>query len=256
VLHKFMHGAQRIFSSIHRRLHETRQSQSRAIIGTPTPPRDYPWNRDASSPRYPMAMVSEYYQHIHETNDAYKSNNWLLSEINSILSIAPRSILEIGCGNGRFLAAVRGRVERIIGVDWAQSPMLDELGVSADFALRNITSDDLPKVDLACSADVLEHLPPDLLLPTLHRINSAGKDQYHVIACYDDGHSHLSIMEPQAWLQIFQSISQRYKLIDVRPRRNDRTQLICVIATFQPKTLSSCNRAIQVATAPPSGGER
>jgi SAM-dependent methyltransferase len=194
-------------------------------------------DRDESAPRYPMAMTSEYYQYIHQTNDAYKTNNWLLSEINSILSISPRSLLEVGCGNGRFLAEVRGRIDRVIGIDWARSPMLDELGVSVDFALRDITRDELPKVDIVCSADVLEHISPNLLFSTLQRIDRAGQHQYHVIVCYDDGHSHLSIMGPQAWLQLFQSVAPRYKIVDVRFRRDDRTQLICVIATFQPEGL-------------------
>src|SRR5262245_61734829 len=82
--------------------------------------------KDKLAIRYPMATTSDYYQHIHHTNDAYKTNNWLVSEIHSVLSISPRSILEVGCGNGRFLAAVKGHVELAIGVDWARSPILDE----------------------------------------------------------------------------------------------------------------------------------
>ena len=182
--------------------------------------------------RYPTATTSGYYQHVHQTNDAYKINNWLVTEIDAILSIAPKSVLEVGCGNGRFLAAIRGRVERVTGVDWAKSPVLDELGVSVDFQLCDITRDELPKVDLVCSADVLEHIAPNLLLATLQRLHRAGRDQYHVIACYDDGHSHLSIMEPRAWLDTFRLVSRRYLMIDIRARRDDAAQVMCIIATF------------------------
>jgi SAM-dependent methyltransferase len=185
--------------------------------------------------RYPAAAASSYYQQIHQTNDAYKINNWLVSEVDAILSMAPKSVLEVGCGNGRFLAAIRDRVDRAIGVDWAKSPILDELGLSGHFDLRDITRDELPRADLVCSADVLEHIAPDLLQPTLHRLHKAGREQYHVIACYDDGHSHLSIMEPDAWLKAFRAISHRYQIIDVRRRRDDPAQTICVIGTFQPK---------------------
>lgn len=185
--------------------------------------------------RYPTATTSSYYQHIHQTNDAYKVNNWLVPEIDAMLSISPKSVLEVGCGNGRFLAAIRGRVERVTGVDWARSPVLDELGVSVDFEMRDVTRDELPKADLVCSADVLEHIAPEWLQQTLQRLHRAGRDQYHVIACYDDGHSHLSIMEPQAWLVAFRLLSQRYRIIDVRPRRDDPAQVVCVIATFEPK---------------------
>jgi SAM-dependent methyltransferase len=185
--------------------------------------------------RYPTAAVSTYYQQIHQSNEAYRINNWLLSEVEAILSIGPKSVLEVGCGNGRFLAAIRDRVDQAIGVDWAKSPILDELGLSSHFQLRDITHDDLPKADLVCSADVLEHVAPNLLRSTLQRLHNAGREQYHVIACYDDGHSHLSIMEPEAWLHAFMSISDRYRIIDIRPRRDDPHQTTCVIATFNPR---------------------
>ena len=194
---------------------------------------------DILAVRYPTATTSGYYHYVHQTNDAYKINNWLVSEIEAILSIRPKSVLEVGCGNGRFLAAIKDRVERATGVDWAKSPILDELGVSRHFELRDITRDELPEADLVCSADVLEHIAPHLLQSTLQRLHTAGRDQYHVIACYDDGHSHLSIMQPRAWLHAFRSVSQRYRMIDIRPRRDDHAQAICVIATFEPSVSPS-----------------
>jgi SAM-dependent methyltransferase len=185
--------------------------------------------------RYPKATAATYYEEVHQTNDAYKLNNWLISEIEMLLSMKPTSVLEVGCGNGRFLAALKGRVEQIKGVDWAASPVLAELGVLEHFELCDITRDDLPEADLICSADVLEHIAPNLLQPTLERLDRAGREQYHVIACYDDGHSHLTIMEPHAWLLAFQAVSKRYQLIDIRPRRGDAAQSICVIASFNPR---------------------
>jgi SAM-dependent methyltransferase len=184
--------------------------------------------------RYPDATASSYYQAVHLTNTYYKENNWLITEIESILSIKPRSVLEIGCGNGRFLAAIKDRVNTVIGVDWARSPILDELGISDKFLQLDVTRDQLPRADVVCSADVLEHIAPNLLTPTIVRLDAAGSEQYHVIACYDDGHSHLSIMEPHAWLSRFKAVSERYRIVDIRPRRDDPAQLVCVIATFVP----------------------
>lgn len=189
---------------------------------------------DLVSVRYPRATTSGYYQQVHETNNAYKTNNWLISEIEAILSISPQSILEVGCGNGRFLAAVSGCVDRVIGIDWARSPILDEVGASVTFEIADITRDELPKADVVCSADVLEHIAPHLLRSTVRRLHRAGPHQYHVIACYDDGHSHLSIMDPQAWLDIFRALSPKYEIIDIRPRRNNPSRVVCVIATFRP----------------------
>ena len=220
-LNRLRHALDNLFTPSYTRLHHG------PVAATP------------SSIRYPAATTWAYYQNVHQTNGAYKANNWLISEIDALLSVEPKSILEVGCGNGRFLAAIRDRVERVIGVDWAKSPVLEELGVSNVFQLRDVTRDELPCADLVCSADVLEHIAPDLLRPALHRIHEAGREQYHVIACYDDGHSHLSIMGPNAWLLEFHAISERYRVIDVRPRRGDPAQLICVISTFDPSRSSA-----------------
>src|SRR5262249_42380510 len=122
-----------------------------------------------------------------------------------------------------------------VGVDWARSPILDDMGIATNFLRRDITRDDLPNADIVVSADVLEHIAPALLRSTIERLDRAGPAQYHVIACYDDGHSHLSVMEPRAWLDIFQSVSRRYRVVGTRPRRDDPSQVVCVIATFQPK---------------------
>jgi SAM-dependent methyltransferase len=189
-----------------------------------------------SNLRYPSAGISSYYQYIHQTNDAYKENNWLMDDIDAILSANPMSVLEVGCGNGRFIAAIQGLVPHVLGVDWAESPILTQLGVLSKFKKCDITRDALPSADMVCSADVLEHIAPDLLPATLRRLHEAGNEQYHVIACYDDGHSHLTIMDPHMWLRAFRSFSDRYILVGCRHRRGDQSQMVCIIATFTPKS--------------------
>jgi SAM-dependent methyltransferase len=179
---------------------------------------------------------SAYYEHLHAADANYKANNWLLSELEAILTIRPESVLEIGCGNGRFLVEIRKHVGHVIGVDWAQSPMLAKLGVAGCFRSCDITKDELPRTDLVCSADVLEHIAPDVLMSTLERVDRAGAHQYHVIACYDDNHSHLSVMPPENWLERFRRISPRYRLLQTRVRfgRRNKKKPICVISTFTP----------------------
>lgn len=171
-----------------------------------------------------------YYQHIHATDHQYQANNWLLSEVEIILSVGPTSILEIGCGNGRFLAEIKKRGLKVTGIDWARSPLLDELGVAENFQCCDLTRNDLPSADLVCSADVLEHIAPSALMATLRKIHMAGRYQYHVIACYDDNHSHMSIMSPKGWLRCFRIVSSEYRLAEVRLR--DSRKPICVITNF------------------------
>jgi SAM-dependent methyltransferase len=191
----------------------------------------------ASKAREWRAASSDYYQKKHDTSSGYKNNNWLVSEIDSLLSVNPASIVEIGCGNGRFLADVKQRgIPSITGLDWAHSPMLASLGVKDLVHLCDITKDDIPSADLVCSADVLEHISPTRLPATLARILRAGRYQYHVIACYDDGHSHLSIMPPEQWLTQFRQISTEYRLLDVRTRPGKRhPETVCIISNFNPR---------------------
>lgn len=175
-----------------------------------------------------------YYQQRHQTGESYQTSNKLLPDVEALLATKPRSVLEIGCGNGRFLAAIKPHVENVTGVDWARSPMIDALGLAENFRTADVIRDTLPKADLVCSADVLEHISRSALPSALQNIHSAGPRQYHIIACYDDGYSHLSIMPPAKWLDQFRAVSPAYNLIGTRTRggKGRKVALACVIANF------------------------
>jgi len=176
-------------------------------------------------------MSRTYYAKLHE-GTSYQTNNWLLPEIDRALACNPKSVLEIGFGNARFLRAVAERVERVIGVDWVASSMAADLPSNIEIVVADVVHQDLPNVDLACSADVLEHFRPTDLDQVIGRLHIAGRFNFHVIACYDDGHSHLSIFPPEQWLQRFRKFSPEYSLVDVRNRNGDSRKQICLIANF------------------------
>lgn len=154
-------------------------------------------------------ISAAYYQNLHNTNHAFMRNNWLLSEISLIREIAANvnSVLELGCGNGRFLELAAGIWQDVTGIDWAISDYLDNLlrshknikFIKADISTFKYQQ----KYDLIVSADFLEHLPKELLGPVIAEALRAGRINFHKIACYDDGHSHLSILSPDEWLSIF-----------------------------------------------------
>jgi len=177
-------------------------------------------------------LSSSYYQNLHDTLEAYQQNNWLIDRIDDALRCEPESILEIGCGNGRFSKAVASRVASVVASDWAKSPMLTDLPANVQFAQKDIVNDSLPSCDLVCSADVLEHFHPTDINNVIEKLHQAGRYNYHVIACYDDNHSHLTIISPGQWLSLFYRLSAGYRIKSIEPRRNDPAQLICVIANF------------------------
>lgn len=172
------------------------------------------------------------YQKLHDTARGYQDNNWLVEHCDVIRSALPETIIEVGCGNGKFLKAIAPAVNHAIGLDWARSSQLHDLPANVEFIETNVLQDTLPSGDVCCSADVLEHFEPSMLPGLLKKLHGAARFNYHVIACYDDGHSHCAVLHPGQWLGLFQSISPGYRLAATmtRPSRPDR--LVCVITNI------------------------
>lgn len=177
-------------------------------------------------------LSSRYYQDLHDKDAAYQANNWLLSEKERLLQCRPRTLVEVGCGNGRFLREVAKDVESATGLDWAISPLTADMPKNVSVRKADVTKDNLLQADLVCSADVLEHFHPDAIEAVLSKVHKAGRFNYHVIACYDDHHSHLTIISPGEWLYLFRQMSPKYNLLDIRPRRNNPNHLVAVIANY------------------------
>jgi len=181
---------------------------------------------------------ADYYQRFHDQDPLYQTNNWLLSEIETIRSFGAKSLLELACGNGRFLECAAPYFERVIGCDWAISPRMD--GVLSEhtnvYFSRVDLYQDLPPflAELVASADFLEHLAPEALPTVLRRIDSLSAKAFHKIACYDDGHSHLSIFTPQCWLDLFQEVNPAYRLDRVSFRNGDSEREIAVLSKGHP----------------------
>jgi SAM-dependent methyltransferase len=177
------------------------------------------------------ALDSAFYDRQHEDAE-YRQNNWLLDQLTLLKAIQPRTVVEIGCGNGRFLRAVAPYVASVVGVDWAQSPELLDLPANVTVLRLDVVAAPIPCGDLICSADVLEHFAPRDLDQVISKLARAGPYQHHVIACYDDGHTHLSLVPPVGWLALFRKHCPTAYLADVHYRRNDPTQIVCIISNL------------------------
>lgn len=177
-----------------------------------------------------------YYQSLHDSNPAFQNNNWLTQDLALLRQWGGQSLLELGCGNGRFLQLAAEHWPHVVGVDWARSPFINEVleqkaGVA--FVQADILAwapDEL--FDLVVSADFLEHLPPESLVDALRRFHTFGRRHYHRIACYDDGHSHLSIHEPETWLEVFEAVTPgHYSLLSCEARKGSPDKLVITIGS-------------------------
>lgn len=148
---------------------------------------------------------SSYYQALHTFESSYQVNNWLLPFSGFLRRMGFRKVIECGTGNGLFVSAMGGLGIDAEGLDWAASPFFPHSSQGVKFSVWNAISDPIPAGDLCCSADFLEHVHDDHLDQLLERMIRAAPSQFHLIACYDDGHSHLSVLSPQDWLNRFQA---------------------------------------------------
>lgn len=186
----------------------------------------------AVSPDHPMSGSATYYQALHDNDAGYRDNNWLLPELAAIVRLCGRGhVAEIGCGNGRFTKAMSAEIQRVHAFDWARSPNMEELPFNVTFHQGDVRSTAIPPVDAVCSADVLEHFAPSELPPLIEKFSNASPSQHHVIACYDDGHSHLTVMPPGGWLALFRRYVPDAFIERIECRRGRPDKLICVIST-------------------------
>lgn len=176
------------------------------------------------------AISMEYYDKLHRNDEAYRLNNWLIEDIGLFSKFKYSTLVEVGCGNGRFAAEVAKQTDKVIGLDWAKSPEFPIEVENLEFRQVDIVCADIPQCDVLCSSDFLEHISPENLEPLVKSFSTSSPNQYHVIACYNDNHSHLTIMRPAAWLSLFKLYFPDAKLLNVQCRRNLSSNIICKIA--------------------------
>lgn len=175
-----------------------------------------------------------YYQALHDEHPAFQSNNWLLQDLDTLRSWGSGSLLELGCGNGLFLLKAAALWQEVTGVDWARSPVMDRVlkqCANVRFVQADVLNWRPDKVyDIVASADFLEHLPPSAIVPFLRCIGPFGRRHFHRIACYDDGHSHLSIFGPDEWVRLLrEGIGDHCRVLTVEHRKGDPSKLVVTV---------------------------
>jgi SAM-dependent methyltransferase len=179
-----------------------------------------------------------HYERLHQSSLKYQTNNWLLDDLPRLVAAGGTSILEVGCGNGLFLDEATRHWTEVVGVDWVRSAVLDEI-LTRNPAVRFLQQDvaefavERP-FDLVVSADFLEHISPSALPEVIRRLHACGRRSYHKIACYDDGHSHLSLFKPRTWLRLFENAAADggYRIVSRTLRHGRRKKPTVVISNI------------------------
>ena len=79
-----------------------------------------------------------------------------------VLKHRPRSLIDIGCGDGRFISLIKNDIEKILGVDLSTKAigLARALNPEVEFQIvdiNNYTS----QYDVATLIEVLEHIPDE-----------------------------------------------------------------------------------------------
>jgi arabinose-5-phosphate isomerase len=181
--------------------------------------------RDAASRHRPGAGGGELraiYELLHRTNADYQQHNWLLEDLPLVAAQRPASLLEIGAGNGRFARAIVASVPEVHAVDWVEAPGMAQpaLPPSLRFVLGDLRATPFPRVDLAASADVLEHLAPGDLQGVIAALAASAPRQFHTIACYMDSRNlHLTVGDEAQWLARFTAVDPAFRVLKRWHRR-------------------------------------
>ena len=165
---------------------------------------------------------------MHISDKGYNENNWLLTDIPDILSLSPKTVLEVGAGNLRSARKLASNGFPVIAVDWIN---LNEKSLPERLVYKklDLLTDSLPIADLVCSADVLEHIPAENIFSVVEKLVNNSRIGYLKIACYDDGHSHLTLISPLQWLDIFKRFDMSYYIKSIEFRKENLAYPVVII---------------------------
>ena len=153
-----------------------------------------------------------------------------------ILRQGYKSILDIGCGNGQFAAALLDRCPdiRYSGVDFSKVAIqkAQERGLRCEFSCQNIfdiDNDHLNSFDLVCCLEVLEHIDEDLkLLSAL----AAGSKLIYSVPNFDSI-SHVRFFSDDVSVAIrYQYLFDDFKISQVK-LNSRRASIFLVCATYK-----------------------
>jgi len=100
------------------------------------------------------------------------------------LSLNPSSVLDIGCGEGRFLGMLPPSVRRRLGVDLSERAIRFARAFYPDVEFQVLDAAELQETfDLVVAIEVLEHIPDDDVDDFLRTLADRAKGGGHVILC-------------------------------------------------------------------------
>ena len=182
---------------------------------------------DAQSHEEEQNELRHVYETLHRENHDFQTNNWLLEDLPLLSLWAIDSIVEVGCGNGRFSIEAAKHFKHVTAIDWVASPVIEEIHrpSNLDYIVSDIFKMEVPSASAVVSADFFEHFEYDQLPLLIRKLSKSAPMQFHKIACYPDSRGlHLTLRSPEEWLSIFKEVDTIFSVhkIEYRTGRADQ----------------------------------
>lgn len=99
-----------------------------------------------------------------------------------ITALSPRSMLDVGCGDGRLLHELQAKVERLVGIDFSERSLHFARGFNGRGDFLHVDLADLSEeFDLVTAIEVLEHIPDQGVSEFLQKLSLRVKKGGHLL---------------------------------------------------------------------------
>lgn len=105
-----------------------------------------------------------------------------LHALEMVHALAPRSVLEVGCGDGRFIGSLGTAVSTRVGVDLSESSIRFARAFYPEVQFHCCAAESLKEsFDLVAAIEVLEHIPDDSVAGFIDSLGQRARSGGHVL---------------------------------------------------------------------------
>jgi SAM-dependent methyltransferase len=99
-----------------------------------------------------------------------------------VASLAPESVLEVGCGDGRVIGSLGPTASRRVGVDTSEQAIRFARAFQPGVEFHTASAEELDECfDLVLGVEVLEHIPDEAVAPFIRALGDRTRPSGHVL---------------------------------------------------------------------------
>lgn len=112
----------------------------------------------------------------------YKYLCYLMHIKEIIETLQPQSVIEVGCGEGRFIGMLNDKIKRKVGTDLAERPIMFAKAFNSNVDFHAIDAKDMnEKFDVVTAIEVLEHIPDEEVNEFFNILADRANTDGHVV---------------------------------------------------------------------------